>query len=152
MFRSTNLGVTEILARSLMAEHGLTDWTFKWDRSVNRLGNCNHTDRTISLGVPYVEANGYMDVKDTILHEIAHALAGFKAGHGWVWKAVCKEIGAEPSRLGHHTVRLAPYKYVVVCIGCGTVLGHRHRRRKNAYHMPNGFMCGRVEYQERREA
>ena len=33
---------------------------------------------------------------DTILHEIAHAIAGANAGHGPVWKAVAKRIGAAP--------------------------------------------------------
>jgi len=33
-------------------------------------------------------------VRDTLLHEIAHALVGTAHGHDEVWKAKCLEIGA----------------------------------------------------------
>ena len=33
---------------------------------------------------------------DTILHEIAHAIAGVEAGHGPAWKAVAQRLGATP--------------------------------------------------------
>ena len=36
------------------------------------------------------------EVKDTILHEIAHALAVARAGHGPAWKTVARRIGATP--------------------------------------------------------
>ena len=36
------------------------------------------------------------DVTNTILHEIAHALAGAKPGHGPAWKTVARRIGATP--------------------------------------------------------
>ena len=35
-------------------------------------------------------------VTDTILHEIAHALAGPGAGHGPAWKATASRLGATP--------------------------------------------------------
>ena len=34
------------------------------------------------------------EVRDTILHEIAHALAGAKAKHGPAWKAIARRLGA----------------------------------------------------------
>ena len=39
---------------------------------------------------------GPREVRDTILHEIAHALAGAKARHGPAWKAIAKRLGATP--------------------------------------------------------
>jgi hypothetical protein len=39
----------------------------------------------------------YEEIRDTLLHEIAHAIAGHKAGHGAEWKAVCRRIGAKPN-------------------------------------------------------
>ena len=36
------------------------------------------------------------EVRDTILHEIAHALVGPGHGHDAVWKAKCVEVGAKP--------------------------------------------------------
>lgn len=37
-------------------------------------------------------------IKDTVLHEIAHAIAGGKHHHDNVWVACCNKIGCEPSR------------------------------------------------------
>ena len=38
------------------------------------------------------------DIKDTVLHEIAHAIVGGIHHHDCVWKACCNKIGAEPTR------------------------------------------------------
>ena len=35
-------------------------------------------------------------IRDTVLHEIAHAIAGHEAGHGPLWKATARRIGATP--------------------------------------------------------
>ena len=37
-------------------------------------------------------------IKDTVLHEIAHAIAGNHNHHNAVWEACCNKIGAVPSR------------------------------------------------------
>ena len=37
-------------------------------------------------------------IKDTVLHEIAHAIAGGRHHHDRVWVACCNKIGCEPSR------------------------------------------------------
>ena len=36
------------------------------------------------------------EIRDTILHEIAHALAGPEARHGARWKAIARRIDATP--------------------------------------------------------
>lgn len=43
------------------------------------------------------EKNGEA-IKDTVLHEIAHAIAGGYHHHDRVWVACCNKIGCEPSR------------------------------------------------------
>ena len=35
-------------------------------------------------------------IRDTVLHEIAHAIAGREAGHGLLWKVTARRIGATP--------------------------------------------------------
>lgn len=37
------------------------------------------------------------DIKDTVLHEIAHAIVGGKHHHDCVWKACCNKIGCSPT-------------------------------------------------------
>lgn len=88
------------LAIDLMNQHGLLaqGWHFQWIRSKRTLGRCHHGSKFISLSKPYVTLNEVAVIQDTILHEIAHALAGGLAGHGPVWKAKAIELGARPVR------------------------------------------------------
>ena len=74
------------LARTLMDYHCLGTWVFRFDRAIRRFGCCNWTTRTISLSAVLTRSNTDEQIRDTILHEIAHALAGPRAGHGKLWK------------------------------------------------------------------
>lgn len=114
------------LARSLIAKHGLRRWTFRYNRGKRTLGICNYTRKRIELSQFYVAHNDEASVRDTILHEIAHALAGERAGHGPKWQAVCQRIGATPERLDH-TAIMPKGHWAATCPGCGTV--HRRFRR-----------------------
>lgn len=49
---------------------------------------------------PELARDGFSLIRDTILHEIAHALVGPNHCHDLVWKAKCLEIGATPRRCG----------------------------------------------------
>lgn len=75
----------------------------------------------------FVVANDRDEVLDTLLHEIAHALAGPLAGHGPVWKAACVRVGARPERLAPPEVAMPKGRWHARCPGCAT-LHTRHRR------------------------
>ena len=84
------------LARELMDKHGLGDWTFAFLEAERRLGDCNYRDRVIRVGRTHALDAGEAEIRDTILHEIAHAIAGPEAQHGALWKATARRIGATP--------------------------------------------------------
>lgn len=83
-------------ARELMDEHGLHEWSFRFSAAESRLGECRERERLIRLSRRHAVNDDPRAVTDTILHEIAHALAGVKARHGPAWKAVARRIGATP--------------------------------------------------------
>ena len=83
-------------ARDLMDAHGLDEWTFAFLEAERRLGDCNFEERVIRIGRTHALDAGEAEIRDTILHEIAHALAGPEARHGPRWKAVARRIGATP--------------------------------------------------------
>ena len=89
------------LARELMDEHGLTDWRVRIDNTTRRLGVCKHSRKTISLSRQYITTGSDQQIRNTILHEIGHALAGPGEGHGQEWKSIVASIGGDPSRLAH---------------------------------------------------
>ncbi len=115
------------LARELMADHGLNDWTFAWNRRKRSLGLCRYRDRRIELSAHFVQANDVAQVHETILHEIAHAIAGEKAGHGTAWKAVCRRIGCLPQRCDQGAAVMPRGRWAARCGACGKEYW-RHRR------------------------
>ncbi len=116
------------LAQKLMAEHKLDKrgWTFAFNRRKQALGICNYTDKRIELSTWFVMHNDEPAVRDTVLHEIAHAKAGPRAGHGPKWRAMCLKIGALPQRTCS-TAAMPRGVYVAQCQQCGHQ-HHRHRR------------------------
>ncbi len=118
------------LAQTLMAQHGLfatqPPWSFAFNRRRRALGICHFDDRRIELSSFFVVANSQAAVRDTLLHEIAHALAGPAAGHGPQWKNICIKIGAKPQRLDTQAA-MPRGAWRATCQGCGHQ-HHRHRR------------------------
>src|SRR3954468_886353 len=94
-----NLFEAAHLARDLMREDGLLDaeWAFGFDHARRRFGKCDYDGRRITLSRPLTLLNGIHEVRDTVLHEIAHALCPGD-GHGQHWRATCRRIGAAPKR------------------------------------------------------
>ena len=76
---------------------GLSDWKVSLNNRLTRaLGRCVYSRNEIELQRRYVQENSVEIVLDTIRHEIAHALAGYEAGHGPEWKMWARKVGANP--------------------------------------------------------
>src|SRR5580704_1150694 len=89
-------------AHRLISLHELDEWEFGINTNVRRAGVCyyptKNTRGRIELSSHFAERNSDEMIRDTILHEIAHALVGPGHGHDAVWQAKCVEIGAKPER------------------------------------------------------
>jgi predicted SprT family Zn-dependent metalloprotease len=83
-------------AIEFMNHYGLSDWSFEWSNAHKILGECNFKHRTLKFSTKWVDVNTIEVMEDTILHEIAHALAGPYAKHGFLWQNIAKKIGATP--------------------------------------------------------
>jgi predicted SprT family Zn-dependent metalloprotease len=142
------LASTEQLALNLMGRFGLLDngWTFTFNRRRTQAGLCLYPNAVkpgrIELSAYYVLLNSEADVRDTLLHEIAHALAG-PVGHGPLWKAICVQIGARPRRCTQ--AAMPPGRWRATCPNCRRV-HHRHRRPRSlvGWHC---LFCGPVRGQ-----
>lgn len=126
------------LARDLMDFHGLGSWTLRFTDAKRRAGYCNATKKEIGLSSGIVRLNGFDRVKNTILHEIAHALCyqkGLNCGHNDQWRRVAISIGCDGRRCyDSNVVRTPKRKWIATCPKCG----HKtpaHKRQKLA--------CGR---------
>lgn len=86
------------LAEDLLEHHGLRDWSIRYDSAKRRAGVCRFADQIIGLSAPLTALHCEAEVRDTVLHEIAHALAGAKHGHDATWRAVAVRIGCTGER------------------------------------------------------
>ena len=128
-----NLFKARELAIELMDKHGLLDlrWSFEFDNAKRRFGCCDYRAKTISLSKSLVELNTEESVKNTILHEIAHALVGRGQGHNNVWKRKAIEIGCDGNRCySSENTTIVQGKYQATCPKCNHV-HHKHRNPKN---------------------
>jgi predicted SprT family Zn-dependent metalloprotease len=122
------------LANELLVQHGLKQlgWKFNLDQTKQRVGVCSHRTKTIGFSLHYLEKSTDAEIRDTILHEIAHALVGSNHGHDHVWRAKCIEIGAKPKRLaGEDAVTTAKPNYLIKCPACGWQTKRYRMRRRN---------------------
>jgi predicted SprT family Zn-dependent metalloprotease len=123
-----NLDDAENLGKVLMDEHGLLaqGWRFAFDRAARRFGRCNYKRKTISLSRPLTLLNDQAQVRNTILHEIAHALLPKGAGHNQAWRSLAVSIGCDGQRL--HSAITAP-KWLATCSACGHQVKYQRRRK-----------------------
>lgn len=101
------------LAAELFAKHNITDWRFAFDRATRRAGSCCHTDRTITLAREFARQAPDEELRETLLHEIAHALVGPRHNHDAVWREKALAIGCSGQRC--HSISFTPPRYVVTC-------------------------------------
>lgn len=142
MFRN-DLSAIASEARGLMNDHGLGHWVFQWDRAVQRMGMCDYRRQIISLSEVLALRTPLSEVRDTILHEIAHAMAGPQAKHGPIWRATALRIGCNGKRCyDGSAVEPVPGKWQAVCAGCGRTF-HKHRM-VNPHRQRSCRRCGPV--------
>ncbi len=126
-----------LINRYLVGDHRWTPRFLK-NGTYRTLGQCNYTDKTIAINRDYVKSAENSDILNTILHEIAHAIAycryGCSQGHNNNWKSICVEIGANPRRVYKGSVKLTfakKAKYFLVDKRTNKILKTYYRQPKH---------------------
>jgi predicted SprT family Zn-dependent metalloprotease len=127
------------LALELIKTHKLSDWHFAWTDARNRFGSCNYKTHTIALSKPLTLLNSEAQAKDTILHEIAHALAGHEAHHSKAWQDMCVSIGAKSERCYSSAVIQPKARYIATCKHCGHAHLYNRKMRVSCSHCSPRF-------------
>ena len=114
------------MAEDLLDHHGLRDWSVVFDNAKRRAGVCRFDRSEIGLSAPLTQLHSDADVRDTILHEIAHALAGPRHGHDATWRGIARRIGCSGDRCMSVESPQVAAAWLGVC-SAGHML-ERHRR------------------------
>jgi len=122
------------LARKLMNEHGLADWQFQFTSSRRKFATVWFKKRKMTFSRELTLINTEAIVRNVILHEIAHAVAGHDAGHGPAWKQVARSLGCDGERCYDSSRTLvakkAEQRYIGTCPNCGAVARRNVKPRK----------------------
>ena len=124
------------LALSLMARHGV-DFDFSFDNALRRCGSCRvkaGRRGVITLSRHFVRLNDEGVVRNTILHELAHALVGLGHGHDAAWRMKALELGCDGEVCSGAAV--AEGKWAATCPGCS----ERHTRVRRPKQL-TGWHC-----------
>jgi len=83
-------------AREQLNKHGLSAWSVRLNQNADSrfLGLCSYKDTCIILSAHHIDIHPTPDVRNTILHEVAHALSP-GCGHNDKWAECAKRIGCD---------------------------------------------------------
>jgi predicted SprT family Zn-dependent metalloprotease len=110
-----------------MNNHGLVNlgWSIGFNDYKTCAGITRFNKKIIELSDIFISNSCKLEIRDTILHEIAHALVGSKNNHNKVWKAKALEIGCSGNRCCNSFINKKDSKYILEC-DKGCEIG-RHR-------------------------
>jgi predicted SprT family Zn-dependent metalloprotease len=88
----------------------------------------------LELAEWHVERSEWDEVRETILHEVAHFIAGSRAGHGPSWQAAARQVGAAPVRCAPRLPEAPGHKWEGSCRSrCAVFRRHRLTKRVRLY-------------------
>ncbi len=129
-----NLESAQALAEKIMKEEVLEDWSFCFDFAKKRFGKCDYGKKEISLSKYLTELNDEKTVQDTIIHEVAHAIAGHASGHGKFCKQCVVRMGGVPERCySPQNVKTPKMKYSLICPNCKNEISRARKPKKSFF-------------------
>ena len=128
-----------VLANNYLYKEGLISkgWIFDYDKAKKRAGRCEYDDQRITISKHLVlYNNSHKEIVNTILHEIAHALAPRESGHDRIWRKIFYDLlrkYKQPLNVSRcydsRKVNMPKGKYTVSCSGCDNFWEY-HKRTK----------------------
>jgi predicted SprT family Zn-dependent metalloprotease len=124
------------MATNLIERHALDEWSIQFDNAKRRAGVCRHARKLIGLSGPLTRLHSEAEVRETILHEIAHALVGPQHHHDAVWLAKAREIGCSGERCVPADAPRVAAPWLGVCPA-----GHTKERHKRPERVESCGQC-----------
>lgn len=115
-----------------------TLYKIEFTRSFHRHGYCTtykHNNLFVLGLSAYRLADGWQAVRETILHELCHAIAPYGAGHGKEWQEIADEVchlyGIKIQVCNPHSITVYEnaYRYVAKCDKCGATWNYMRKTK-----------------------
>ena len=131
-------------------QYELKQWVFKFSKHKTAAGMCYYDQKLIVLSEYFVLNNSDEEIINTMLHEIAHALAPRWEGHGKVWRKIFKDLlikynqPVNVTRCYDNNVNMPTGKYKITCTCCGDYwTQHKKTSKIKRAFQHDGYMIGR---------
>ena len=139
-YAATKLNVAQAMALATMGRHiDLSMWGFRFDNGKRRAGQCNYTERVISISKHLVQHHTLDEVQQVVLHEIAHAMVGSEAGHGPVFKKQAAALGYRGNKFSGREIAASEAPWVGHCQA-----GHVHYRYRKPTRPLGCALCSKT--------
>jgi hypothetical protein len=76
----------------------LEGWEFDFCKTVTAVALCRYDDKTIRFSEFFINLITKDNLKEAIVHEIAHVIAGPEANHGPEWQDAMKTLGYQNAK------------------------------------------------------
>lgn len=118
-----------LLGAQIMIDKGVPEYRVKITNRRRALADCNSFYKVIRFSSHFIKIATKEQFEGVTLHEIAHALVGNVHGHDSVFKAKCRELGADTSYHGCSAKGvILPKKFKLTCPECGASSGANMRK------------------------
>lgn len=91
------------------------EWSFGFDSAKTRAGLCDYRAKRITVSRYLAARFDDDEIHQVLLHEVAHAMAGPRSGHGVKWKVMARDIGYVGRRTHDGTVADTLAPWVGIC-------------------------------------
>ncbi len=118
----------------------ITGWKLKLNKAKTSIGVTNYNTKTVGISAHFLRGPSCdeNEMRDAILHELAHVLAGPQAKHGEVWKNIAEKIGCSAKVTGKMDKPHA--NYVLECeYKCQSITYF------NLPKVPHNALCGKCK-------
>lgn len=133
---NAKLSAVADLATELFVEHALVGWVFAFDFAKTRAGLCDYRRLRITLSRHYALLHEVDASRQVLLHEIAHALVGKRAGHGETWRDQASSIGYLHQQIDGRALAETTAPWLGVCPS-----GHQHFRYRRPTRSTSCVAC-----------
>ena len=135
----TKLDFVGAMAGRLMGESlNLGKWAFGFDSGKRRAGQCDHTNRRITLSRHMSNLHSVDQSRQVMFHEIAHALAGVKHGHDAQWLRIATDLGYRNEKISARLVDQEHARWLGTCPN-----GHEYFRYKKPTRTASCAKCSK---------
>jgi len=116
-----NIEKAEQLVKRIWKDLQLTYINFRWGNMKRGYGYYyfNKGKEEIVMSKPLTLLNSEYSFKNSLLHEISHALVGHANGHNIVWRRMAHRLGCDGKRC-YSELKIPKGKYVYKCPKCKT--------------------------------